>query len=146
MTRISATSPRRPPGAASQPGAAAPQGASAVRFSLPPTADAAASDIRQAAPTAPPMAILTLQEVDPPAPDQSRNNHARKHATALLDLLSALQRGLLADAADPSLTDRLTELLDTPAADDPALAGILRAIACRAAVEIARRSTPQGTP
>jgi hypothetical protein len=87
---------------------------------------------------APPSAILSLQEVDPPAPDRRRNQEARKTAATMLDLLGTLQRDLLGAAASPAATAQLGQLIDAPSADDPALATIQRAIACRAAIELAR--------
>ena len=88
--------------------------------------------------------LLAMQEG---APGSVRDREARRHGRLMLDALRDLQRAFLAaespHAAAPSPAARLAELAaQPPAADDPALAGILRAIAVRTAVELARRAPP----
>ena len=80
--------------------------------------------------------LLGLQE------DEGRDaadGEARRHGHAMLAALAALQRGLLGDG-DPAALDHLASLARaTPAALDPRLAAVQKAIQVRTAVELARR-------
>lgn len=91
--------------------------------------------------------LLAMQET---APGSVRDRAARRHGQKMLEALRDLQRVALgatlrsalssADGVDDP-TQRLADLAATPCpADDPGLAEILRAIAVRAAVELARRT------
>ena len=86
--------------------------------------------------------LLAMQEA---APGSVRDRAARRHGQKMLDALRDLQRAALgaalasADGADDP-AQRLADLAATPCpADDPRLAEVLRAIAVRTAVELARR-------
>jgi len=76
--------------------------------------------------------------------DTPRDRSARRHGQQMLDLLRELQNALLATgearaALLPAALPHLSNLADNiPEADNPRLALILRAIAVRAAVELAR--------
>ena len=80
--------------------------------------------------------LLTLQAV---GEAEERDRAARRRGTALVAALSKLQVTLLA-AGDPSGALHALGALtaDGPAADDPRLDAILRAIVLRSRVEIAR--------
>lgn len=94
-----------------------------------------------------PASLLLLQEVDPSGDRRrARDQKARRHGARMLDLLARLQAGLLTagDGPDSELLQSLETLSrQAPEADDPALQGVLDAIAVRAAVERARHM-PQG--
>jgi hypothetical protein len=81
--------------------------------------------------------MLTLQAVDEAV---ERDRAARKRGSAIIAALTHLQRTMLAEE-DPSMALRaMNELTsDTPVADDPGLAAILRAVVLRSRIEIARR-------
>jgi hypothetical protein len=81
--------------------------------------------------------MLALQAVDEAV---ERDRSARKRGSAIIAALTNLQRTMLA-AEDPSMALRaMSELtVDTPLANDPGLAAILRAVVLRSRVEIARR-------
>jgi hypothetical protein len=117
----------------------------------PRRAAAAAGDFQLAtapagegAPAAPAAAIgldalLALQEG---AADNSRDRRARRHAQEMLAALRDLQRARLGAWGQDNLAalSGLARLAGAvPAADDPRLVSIVRAIAVRAAVELARR-------
>lgn len=108
----------------------------ATGFALPP--DAAPAEALNAASSIAPAGLLGLQEVDPSVGDRA----ARRQGEALLDELAELQRALLGGVADPAALARLALLARLPRAADPRLDAILRALACRAGVEIARRRAP----
>jgi hypothetical protein len=152
MTRISG--PSRPAAAAPTAAARTNGVASGASFSLPASGVAASQDEVRApslsgvGPTDPLSVILTLQQAEATEPAERRNRRAKQHGQAMLDTLATLQRDLLApqtpNAADATL-GHLAQLLDAPqagleAAADPRLDGIVRAIACRAAVTIALRA------
>ena len=81
--------------------------------------------------------LLALQEAEG---DWVRDRPARRHAQAVLDELAALQRALLSGAPDPGTLARLANLTRAlPQAVDARLAGVVRALAVRCAVELARR-------
>ena len=68
-----------------------------------------------------------------------RDDAARAGGEAALEALRDLQAALLLDADDPAAAARLAALAHLPPAADPALAGIVRGIAARAAAELALR-------
>lgn len=81
--------------------------------------------------------LLAMQEAEA---DWVRDRPARRHAQSMLDELAALQRRLLAGDAEPGTLRRLASLARTcPEAANPHLSGVLRAVALRAAVELARQ-------
>jgi hypothetical protein len=81
--------------------------------------------------------MLALQAVDE-ASEHDRT--ARKRGTAMIAALTKLQRITLADQDPSQALSALNDLTaDSPAADDPGLQAILRAIKLRARVEIALR-------
>ncbi len=81
--------------------------------------------------------MLALQEREA---DAARDRGARRHGQSLLRELAALQRALLDEAGDPACLQRLAALGRTVSdAADPGLAAIVRSLALRAAVEVARR-------
>jgi class II flagellar assembly regulator FliX len=84
--------------------------------------------------------MLALQAVDEAA---ERDRSARKRGNALIAALTDLQRTMLMEA-DPAAALRALTALTAhhPIADDPGLAGILRAIVLRSRVEIARLNMP----
>ncbi len=108
--------PAGPPGPASPPEAAAPMQATSGL-----------------------AALLATQELADP---RLRDRAARRHATATLDALAALQAALLDGEAGGAMAGqalgRLAALAGQPAPADRALAALTRAIALRAAVELAR--------
>ncbi len=84
--------------------------------------------------------LLALQEAEG---DAVQDRAARRHAGAMLDDLSSVQRALL--GGDPDATAAaLGRLADAarrgPAAADPRLGAVVRAIAIRAAIEAARHA------
>jgi len=100
----------------------------------------AAGDASTASPASAPAGLdgmLALQEREA---DAARDRGARRHGQSLLRELAALQRALLGDAGDAACLQRLAALgRATPDAADPGLAAIVRSLAVRAAVELARR-------
>jgi hypothetical protein len=82
--------------------------------------------------------MLALQSVDEAV---ERDRSARKRGTAMIAALTDLQRAMLG-GDDPSAALRsLSELaVDTPLADDPKLAAILREVVLRSRVEVALRA------
>jgi hypothetical protein len=81
--------------------------------------------------------MLALQGV---SESVERDRVARKHGTATIAALSKLQRAMLAGQDPSQLLSALNELTaNMPIAGDPGLGAILRAVALRARVEIARR-------
>jgi Class II flagellar assembly regulator len=84
--------------------------------------------------------MLALQAVDE-ATEHDRT--ARKRGTAMIAALIKLQRITLAQQdASQTLSSLIDLTADSPAADDPGLEAILRAIKLRARVEIALRQRP----
>ena len=91
----------------------------------------------------------------PPPSDHAaiRDRAARQHGKNLLDSLANLQRSLLAETDTDAQLDHLASLAQTlPDAASPDLRTTVRAIAARAAVELARRdcarlaaNSPTGT-
>jgi hypothetical protein len=138
------------PLASSGPTATTPCGRAdrASGFSVPlgtpaaTTAPESASPIQAASGLA---ALLATQELADP---RLRDRAARRHATATLDALAALQAALLGEPDDGGMggdaLGRLAALAGQPVPADPGLAALTRAIALRAAVELARRAPPAG--
>jgi hypothetical protein len=120
-------------------GALAQTGAGAARaqggFRLP--ASAAAANAGVVSSMAELGGMLGLQEQEDGA---ARDRGARRHGQASLRELAALQRSLLAGPGDPEALQRLTALgRATPEFSDPGLSSVVKAIALRAAIELARR-------
>jgi hypothetical protein len=86
--------------------------------------------------------LLAVQEEagDPSRQRRARDRAARAHAEALLAALAGLQQGLLGDGArGGAALARLSALAaGVPAAADPGLAALGRAVMLRARVELAR--------
>ncbi len=81
------------------------------------------------------VALLSMQEAESEA---QQDREARQHGQAVVDELTELQLALL--GAGDGDTGRLAQLVERPVvASDPMLAGLLRAVRVRAAVELARR-------
>ena len=85
--------------------------------------------------------LLALQEAEA---DAVQDRAARRHAGAMLDDLSSVQRALL--GGDPEATSAaLSRLADTakrgPAAADPRLSAVVQAIAMRAKIEASRHDS-----
>lgn len=79
--------------------------------------------------------LLALQEEDAEA---VADREARRHGQAMLSALAALQRGLLGGADGGALEQAAALARAAPAAADPRLAAVQRAILVRVAVEAAR--------
>ena len=81
--------------------------------------------------------MLALQAVDEAV---ERNRAAHKRGSAILAALTHLQRTMLGAEDQSAALRAMTELTtDTPIADDPGLAAIVRAVVLRSRVELARR-------
>jgi len=84
-------------------------------------------------------ALAVLQE-DPAAAGKRRDAAARQRADAMLDDLGALQLHLLDGAEAPrEQLERMANLRTGEDGADPALREMVRAVALRAAVELAKR-------
>lgn len=110
------------------------------RFHMPDSADLPVPSTEATAALAPLglHTLLAMQEADA---DAVQDRAARRHAGSMLTEMSAMQRALLQgdDAVLSTTLDRLAGLArHAPAALDPRLAAVVRAIAIRAAVEAAR--------
>ncbi len=81
-------------------------------------------------------AMLALQEAEA---ESVRDRAARRHGKALLEALAALQHALLGGEEGPALQRLAALLAAMPEAADPRLGAVLRAVALRAQVELARR-------
>lgn len=82
------------------------------------------------------LGLLAVQEAEGAA---TRDRDAHKRGTLMLYELTRLQRALLAGRLDPESLRALAALAGDPAvAADPAIAAVVRAIAMRARVELAR--------
>ena len=101
-------------------------------------ADAAAPD--QAGEAASSGAIDTSPIVTSAAPADAtaRDRDARRHGNATLRALASAQAALLGGASDAARQSLAVLVRTAPSASDPGLAAVLRAIAVRAAVELAR--------
>lgn len=81
--------------------------------------------------------LLALQEAEA---GTVQDRAARRHAESLLDTLGLLQRGLLGGGTVTVALDRLATMAQAgPAACDPRLAAVVRAVTLRAAIEAARQ-------
>ena len=128
-----------------RPAAAAASGAA---FRLPAEPTGAAGTAAATAPARGLDALLALQETAASIGDgATRDREARRHGRDLLEELAALQRALLSGDAGEATLGRLGALLQSmPAAADPALGAVLRSVALRARLELARRGLPDITP
>ena len=87
--------------------------------------------------------MLALQAVDEAV---ERNRAAHKRGSAILRALTHLQRTMLGADDQSAALRAMTELTsDTPIADDPGLAAIVRAVVLRSRVEIARRERQEAS-
>ncbi len=138
-------------------GLGAPQGAAPARPTRPPgragafqlATPPAVAEATASIETVALGGLLALQEA---MPDSVRDRAARRHAQQMLDLLREMQRAMLAGGSTQGgeITGGLTRLAELGAravpADDPRLAGVLHAIAVRAAVELARHERVAAMP
>ena len=97
--------------------------------------DAAAGQTRE---TSAPGAVETAAPGAPQADAAVRDHLARQHGDATLRALSSAQAALLGDRLDAARCTLAALVRTRPAASDPGLDAVLRAIAVRAAVELAR--------
>ncbi len=82
------------------------------------------------------LGLLAVQEAEGAA---ARDCDARKRGKRMLDELARLQRALLTGRLDPDGLRTLAALASDPAgAADPVIAAVVRAVAVRARVELAR--------
>ena len=108
----------------------------AAAFQLPEDAHAEAPRIEAAPALCVMPSLLAMQEA---GMETVADRSARRHGGQLLESLTALQRAMLANAGAAEL-DALEHLVrGAPAADDPRLAAVQRALVQRVAVELARR-------
>ncbi len=126
-------------------GRAAPEKNAALDGGFFPRAGGAAPPRNASVSTIPSIGLesmLALQAVDE---DQEHDRRARKRGAAMVAALSDLQRAMLAEE-DPALALRSLSELATgdPAAADPGLAAILRAVVLRSRIEVARREARHG--
>ena len=110
------------------------------QFHVPDDAELPAASTGAAAAAAPAglHTLLALQEADA---DAVQDRAAQRHAGSMLNEMAALQRALLRGdrAGLQTVTARLADVgRHIPAAADPRLAAVVRAIAMRAAIEAAR--------
>jgi hypothetical protein len=118
------------------------------------TPEQAAGASTEAAPAANSSSVAWLQSnVADVFSRTAQDREARRHGRKLLDALAGLQRAALdgddahARAALTAALASLTSTVDDPhEADDPVLRLILREIAVRAAVELARAEAPKSPP
>jgi hypothetical protein len=104
--------------------------------------ESAAAPLGGAAAAGPLGGLLALQEAVAPEPAERR---ARRRASAALSELTGLQLELLGGTPDPARLARLQQLAELEAAGaDPLLAAVLREVALRARVELARRRFGSG--
>ncbi|MGH7119350.1 MAG: flagellar assembly protein FliX [Acetobacteraceae bacterium] len=108
-------------------------------FALPeaPPAPLQAGGLAEATPASLVGAMVALQEAELKG---ARDRAARRHGETMLDELRALQVRLLDGGGAPELLGRLATLAEVlPEAADPKLAALVRAVALRAEIELARR-------
>ncbi len=87
-----------------------------------------------------PVAMPSLLAMQEAQSDAVSDRDAKRHGTAVMDELVQLQRAMLGGGSDAASLDRLASLATPrPAAADPRLDGVLRAIQLRAQIELARR-------
>ena len=119
---------------------AAPRDDGAFASMLTPQEEAAAA--AETAPSAHLSSVAWLQaNVADVFARTAQDREARRHGRALLQALAGLQRAALqgdGDQARAALATLAETARDEPEADDPVLRLILREIAVRAAVELAR--------
>ena len=91
-------------------------------------------------------ASAPLSRADVPRPDQQvRDRAAREHGQETLRALADLQRDLTAQADNPEHLDRLVQLsAHVPDAATAGLRNVLRQVAVRAQVELARLEVARG--
>lgn len=102
-----------------------------------------------AASAAQPVSLHTLLALQEAEGDAVQDREARRHAGSMLSALSAVQRAMLGGngAAVSAALGGLADLARAgPAAIDPRLAAVARAIALRAAIESARFLPQQQDP
>jgi hypothetical protein len=108
----------------------------AAGFMVPAEAPPAGPSACAGAEAAGLVGMLALQER---GEAERRDRDAHRRGLALVAELAALQRAILADGADPACLARLAALAaGLPEAADPALAALVRAVALRAKVVLAR--------
>ncbi|MGD9510846.1 MAG: flagellar assembly protein FliX, partial [Geminicoccaceae bacterium] len=107
-------------------------------FALPP----APTPPAPVASTRPAIGLLALQDL-PLSPEERRRKAVRR-ASAMLDGLAELQRGLLAGGMSPRTIERLRAGLagDRDIDDDGTVAALLSAVETRCAVELAKLERP----
>lgn len=121
-----------------QTSVARPAGRRPAGAFIMPAEDASAAAVGDAAPVAALDPTIALAEAEANA--ATRDRAAKRQGRALLDLLAALQRAMLAEGAEDALIEDLAARADAlPAAADPELAAIVQAVRLRALVEVARR-------
>ena len=99
----------------------------------------AALDIKGQVISTPPVNPFLLSEIERQE-GARRDRQSGRRGQALLDALSALQRVTLGSDDPGAFLEHMKALLaDMPQAADPGLASVVKEIAVRAAVEIARR-------
>ncbi len=143
-------------GAAGPAGGVAPSGrparTDAAGFMVPAEPGTAGPSAPASTDAAGLVGMLALQER---GEAERRDREAHRRGLALVAELAALQRAILAGGGDPAGLARLAELAAVlPEAADPALAALVRAVALRAKVVLARadmalemlRSVTVGTP
>jgi len=111
-------------------------------FTMP---EEATQEALSTAPSTPAASLAPLLEADDVVlcdDPVRRDRAAREHGAATLDALATLHLALLGGADSAESLARLEQLATLPTAADPRLDAVLRAIATRAAVELARRRVP----
>ncbi len=130
------------------------EGASFALSPEPQSADMAAQTgpAPQIAPLAQVDAVLALQGGGE-ARDGDRRERARAHALAVLDQLDALQLSVLAGQGEAQAVSKLRQIAEQGPVNsgDSTLDGLVRQVAVRAAVELAKRedgdvAAPTGDP
>jgi hypothetical protein len=112
---------------------------SGAAFGVRVAEQASAAAVRAPAGATAPGALLGLLAVQEAEGDAVRDRDARKRGRQMLDELARLQRALLSGRLDPSSLHALAALAGDPAdAADPAISAVVRAVAVRARVELAR--------
>ncbi len=105
-------------------------------FHLPDDAPEAAAPAPSACAVVSLSALISLQDIEPPA---ERDRRARRQGEDMLAALTKLQRALLCDeVASEALADLSALSARSEMANDPALRDVVLAIRVRAAVELAR--------
>ncbi len=113
---------------------------------LPPAGQAAPGAVRSAGMAGLAASAWAAAAAGTDAPPEARDRQARRHGRAMLRALAAVQRALLAEEgghAAAALAALAASLGQAQEAEDPVLQLILREIAVRAAVELARHDMAQ---